>query len=57
MLTEISSQGYVYVTVRKCDDSSPTFSYTFSYDSFQEGDYNYESTLSDNPKSEFFSKV
>lgn len=46
MLAEISSPGYIYATVRKCDESSPTFSYTFDYDSFQDDDFSYETVLS-----------
>ena len=57
MLAEIANPGYIYATVRKCDDSAPTFAYTFDYDSFQEDDFSYETTLSENPKTEFFSKV
>ena len=40
-LVEISNPGYISIVVRKCDESSPTFSYTYDYDGFQSGDYTY----------------
>lgn len=34
-LVELSNPGYISMVVRKCDESSPTFAYTYDYDGFQ----------------------
>lgn len=56
-LVELSNSGYIEIVTRKCDESSPIFSYTFDYDSFQKGEFTYEAELGANPKSRFMSKV
>ena len=35
LISDVNNPGYLLVTVRKCDQSSPEFGYTFDYDSFQ----------------------
>lgn len=56
-LVELSNNGYIEIITRKCDESNPTFSYTFDYDAFQKGEFTYESELGANPKSRFISKI
>lgn len=56
-LVELSNPGYIEMTVRKCDESDPTFSYTYDYDGFQDGEFTYETDLSESPKNNFYSKV
>lgn len=54
---EISNPGYIEIVTRKCDESNPTFSYTFDYSSFQKDEYTYESELGTNPKNRYITKV
>lgn len=45
-MCEIANPGNIYITIRKCDESSPTFSYTYNYTGFQNNDFFYEMELS-----------
>ena len=56
-LIEVNNPGYLTITLRKCDESEPTFGYTFDYESFQNKEYTYEATLEDDPKYEFKTKT
>lgn len=56
-LVELSNNGYIQIVTRKCDESNPTFSYTFDYDAFQKEQFSYQVELGGNPKSRFISKV
>ena len=37
MLIDVNNPGYLKISIRKCDESNPTFSYTFDYDGFSKG--------------------
>lgn len=54
---EISNPGYIEIFTRKCDESNPTFYYTFDYSSFQNDEFTYRTVLSSDPKNRFVSKV
>jgi|JI61114C2RNA_FD_contig_31_3971646_length_449_multi_1_in_0_out_0_1 hypothetical protein len=56
-LVEIKNPGYIEIVVRKCDESNPSFSYTFDYDSFQKEDFVYSIELNDDPKYKSVQKV
>jgi len=56
-LADVNNPGYLLVTIRKCDKSSPDFGYTFDYDSFQKGEFEYLTSLTDDPKFNFYIKA
>lgn len=56
-LADVNNPGYLLVTVRKCDQSSPDFGYTFDYDSFQKGEFEYATALNEDPKFNFYIKA
>ena len=45
------------VSVRKCDESAPQLGYTFDYDSFQKSEFEYETTLEDQPRFQYMIKA
>jgi hypothetical protein len=57
VLIDIVNPGHLTITLRKCDESEPTFGYTFDYDGFQDQEFEYETPLNDDPKFQFYSKV
>lgn len=56
-MTDINNAGYVLVTIRKCDKTAPQFGYTFNYNSFQKSQFQYTTTLADDPKFQFYIKA
>ena len=56
-IVDLQSKGYVLLTLKKCDESSVEFSYTLDYEGFQKGDYQYTTTLQNDPKMEQLVKV
>ena len=57
LISDVNNPGYLLVTVRKCDQSSPEFGYTFDYDSFQKSQFEYTTNLADEPKFQFYIKA
>lgn len=57
MLVDINNPGYLKLSLRKCDESNPEFSYTFDYEGFQKGEFTYTSILNEDPKFEYYIKV
>lgn len=49
--------GYLRISIRKCDESEPTFGYTFDYNSFIKKDFSFNNLLEADPKFEFFVKA
>lgn len=45
------------MTIRKCDQTSPDFGYTFDYESFQKSEFEYTTSLTDDPKFQFYIKA
>lgn len=37
ILADVNIPGFIELHIKKCDQSSPSFSYTFDYDSFVKG--------------------
>lgn len=56
-MTDINNPGYLLVYIRKCDESEPTFGYTFNYDSFDKGEFEYTTSLENDPKFQFYIKA
>lgn len=48
-LVENSQAGFIEVTIRKCDQSKPTFSYVQHYDNFVKGEFDNELILGEEP--------
>lgn len=57
LLADVINQGYLNIKIKKCDESSPTFSYTFDEKSFQKLEFNYENDLTDDPYFEYSIKA
>lgn len=57
LMTDVNNPGYLLITIRKCDQSSPEFGYTFNYDSFQKSQFQYTTTLAEDPKFQFYIKA
>jgi hypothetical protein len=45
VLTDVNIPGFIDLELRKCDQTTPTLSYTFDYDGFIKGEYLYEAVL------------
>ena len=52
-LAEMKNTGHFLMTVRKCGESEPTFSYTFQYEELLRNEYIFETTLTNDPKYHF----
>lgn len=47
VLADVNNPGFIEFHIKKCDQSNPTFRYTFDYDSFIKGEYMYKGVLDD----------
>lgn len=45
------------MSIRKCDQSAPDFGYTFDYQSFQKSEFEYTTSLAEDPKFQFYIKA
>jgi hypothetical protein len=56
-LIDVNNPGYLKLSIKKCDESEPEFSYTFDYDGFQKGEFTYSSEMNEDPKFEYYVKA
>ena len=57
LLADVNNPGYLLLTIRKCDETSPDFGYTFDYDSFQSSTFETTSNMALDPKFQFYIKA
>ena len=55
-MTEINNEGFLVLTVKKCDTGVPTIAYSFDRESFNSQDYMFESQIREEMRAEYFIK-
>jgi hypothetical protein len=54
---EVGQPGFIEVIIRKCDESDPTFSYAYNYESFIKKEFANQIALNDDPTFQYFIKI
>jgi hypothetical protein len=44
-ILNVQNKGYVLLILKKCDESVAEIGYTFDYEAFRQGEYQYTSSL------------
>ena len=56
LMTEVNNEGYLLLTLKKCDAGAPTIAYTFDKEAFSLKEFTFESQIRDEMRSELFIK-